>query len=453
MSKSFKKDIMAFSCFKGFRLEDDTKEKRETLHDTIQENHEFILNSYAEQSFYKDLMPNIRKVSRGNSFYSKIVRKGFKHKSPFFKILMKAIKDINENRPNIIIPIKKKRLDIYKLPEIELLKKKKEKIDKMTQIKLKNLKIKSEKLKKYTKLVKEQLSSSGIYNINSVKTPNVISPLDTFNLSSTNNSFNKKFNSTDKYTKNLDLSSNKDLSTYYVSDNRFKTMLRNKSYNIVNSPIYNKSNFFYIYDKCNEEIENGIKVSVNVFKYNQKISKKIEKKLKTNKTTDKFHKIIEDRGKKTNKYKKLEEKNIKEIKRRMNEKISDFYAYKNRKEFQGILRNSENTQAYNLYLDEMNRINEKMGRRRVVQRKKIDKIQTLCDDEFKKKEYLKNKIDMFNQRHKEIKKQNNLIPNDDFYIINKNNKQDLLGTLLPKLLSSRNKCLNEITVGNNLNMK
>ena len=127
MSKSFKKDIMAFSCFKGFRLEDDNKEKRETLHDTIQENHEFILNSYAEQSFYKDLMPNIQKASRGNNFYSKIVRKGFKHKSPFFKILMKAIKDINENRQNIIIPIKEKRLDIYKLPEIELLKKKKRK--------------------------------------------------------------------------------------------------------------------------------------------------------------------------------------------------------------------------------------------------------------------------------------------------------------------------------------
>ena len=64
----------------------------------------------------------------------------------------------------------------------------------------------------------------------------------------------------------------------------------------------------------------------------------------------------------------------------MNEKISDFYAYQNRKEFKEILRNSESTHAYNLYLDEMNRINEKMDRRRIVERKRIDKIiRLICE--------------------------------------------------------------------------
>ena len=150
---------------------------------------------------------------------------------------------------------------------------------------------------------------------------------------------------------------------------------------------------------------------------------------------------------------RLEENNIAEIKRKMNEKISDFYAYQNRKEFKEILRNSESTHAYNLYLDEMNRINEKMDRRRIVERKRIDKIQTLCDDGFKKKEYLKNKIDKYNKRHKEYKEQDNLIPNDDFYIINRNNDKDQIGTLLPKLLSLRKTCLDEITVGNFVNKK
>ena len=137
----------------------------------------------------------------------------------------------------------------------------------------------------------------------------------------------------------------------------------------------------------------------------------------------------------------------------MNEKISDFYAYQNRKEFKEILKNSESTHAYNLYLDEMNRINEKMDRRRFVERKRIDKIQTLCDEGFKKKEYLKNKIDKYNKRHKEYNQQDNLIPNDNFYIINRNNDKDQMGTLLPKLLSLRKTCLDEITVGNFLNKK
>ena len=455
MAKEIKKDLMAFSCFQDFNLDEDNKEKKETLHETIQDNNEFILNSYAEQSYFKDIMPNIQKASRSNNFYNRIVKKGFKHKSPFFKVLMKAIKLINaDNNKNVYIPIKEKRFNIYQLPKIELLKKKKEKIDKITEMKLKNFKLNSEKLNKYKKLIKKQLSSSSAFNINSIKTPKIISPLDTLNLNNTNNSFNQKFNSSEKLSKNMDLrSSIKDFSTYYKSDINFKNLIRNNSFNLINSPIFNKNNFNYIYDKCNEEIENGNKVSRTVFRHNERISKKIEKKLKNKSEAKKFHKIIEDKGNKRSKYRKLEEKNLKEIKRKINEKISFFYAYKNRKEFQGILKNSENVQGYNLYLNEMNRINQKMELRRFFERKKIDKIQTLCDDEFQKKEYLKNKIDKYNKRHKEINKRNGFIPNDDFYIINKNNNKELLGTLLPKLLSSRNKCISEIFVGNILYKK
>lgn len=280
----------------------------------------------------------------------------------------------------------------------------------------------------------------------------MISPLDTFNLNNTNNSFNRKFHSTDKLSKNSDFNlSNKDLSTYYKSDIQSKTLIKNNSFYFPNSPLFNKRNVIYLYDKCDREIENANKVSKNVFKLDQKITENIEKKLKTQKSIDKFQKIFEDKGKNKNKYQKLEEKNIKEIKRKINEKISDFYAYKNRKEFKGILK--ESTQAYNIYLDEMNHLNEKMAKRRNVERKKIDRIQFLCDEGFKKKEYLKNKIDIFNKRHKEIKKLNGIIINDDFYIINRNSEKELLGTLLPKLLSSRNKCLNEIIVGNFFNKK
>ena len=450
MEEKFKKDLKMFNCFKSFNLEDN-KEKRESFHETIKENNDQILDCYSQQ-YFKEILPNILKANRSNSFYSRLVKKGFKHKSPFFKILLKAIKEINEKKYKIEIPYKEKLLNIYRKPEIELLKIKKEKIEKNTQKKLKNIKIEKEKLHKYTRLINEQLASISDLNINQVKTPKILSPLSTVNLNSTNNSF--KINNNFNFTKNIDISpSNKEGSTYYKSRIKFKSLTRNNSLNSFNlkpSPIIDKSSISYIYDKCKEEIDHGKKVAENVFKYNEKISKSIEKKLgKRKNSTDRLKKIIEgDKSKNKNKYAKLEENNIKLIKKKLNEKISDFYAYQNRKEFQEILKNNENTQAYNIYLDEMNRINEKMGKRSVIERKRIEKIESLCDDGFKRKEYLKNRIDIFNKRHKEEKKQKNIILNDDFYIMNKNNEKDQIGSLLPKILSLRNNCLHEITVGN-----
>ena len=454
MTEKFQKDILAFSCCDGFKLDDD-KEKNEELHETIKENNEEILDCYSQQAYFKDILPNILKASRRGNFYDKIVKKGFKHKSPFFKILLKAIKDISGRKYNMIIPKKVKRLNIYRLPEIDLIRIRKDKIYKNNQKKLKKLKLEKEKLLKYTELINEQLASSSIFNKNKNKTPKSISLLSTLNLSSSNNSFNRQFNSTEKLSKNFELSpSNKGLTSYYKSDIKFKTLSKNNSY--ISSPIHlHKKSIDYLFDKCKEEIDHGNKVAEKVFKYDQKISKSIEKKLKknNNKSTERLKKMIEDKGKKRNKYAKLEENNIKNIKRKMNEKISDFYAFRNRKEFQEILKNSENNQAYNIYMDELNKINEKMGRLRAIERKKIDKIEILCDDGFKKKEYLKNRIDIFNKRHKEAEKENNIIPNDDFYILNRNNEKNQIGSLLPKLLSLRQTCLNEINLGNYFNKK
>ena len=451
----FKKDMKIFSCFDGFKFDQD-KEKRETLHDIIQENNNIILDCYSHQAYFKEILPNILKVSRSKNYYSRLVKRGFKHKSPFFTILLKAIKEINENKRKIYLPVKVKRFNIYKLPQIELVKTKKVKVEKMIEKKLENLQLQKEKLSKYNDLIKDLLASSTAFNINKFMTPKNISPLDTLNLSSTNNFIKRKFNSTGRI-KNLDLSpTTKDESTYYKSDIKCKTLSRNNSYNILNSPIFNKSSINYIYGKCKEEIDHGNKVAENVFRFDKKVSKSIEKKLlKNNKSTDtyKLKKIIEDKGKKKNKYAKLEENNIKLIKKKINEKISDSYAYKNRKEFQESLKNNEKVYAYNLYLDEMNRIYNKMSKRLKIERKKIDKIETLCDDGYKKKEYLKNKIDKYNKRHKEEIKVKNIINNDEFYILNNNNNKEQIGSLLPKLLSLKNNCLHEITVGNFINKK
>jgi hypothetical protein len=449
MDSKFKKDMKIFNCFNTFDLEDN-KEDRQTFHETIEENNEILLNTYAQEAHFREIMPNIKKLSRSNYFYNKMVKKGFKHKSPFFQILLKAIKEVNEAKHPIITPKRIKRFNIYKLPEIELLKLKKEKIEKINQKKLENLQIKKAKFDKYREIIKEQLSSSRFQKTNSLTPKTIISPLSTFNSNNTNIFVNKNYNSSEKNT----LTNNKNLSTYYKSDIKFNTMRRSNSYNVLISPRAFKEGMNRIYDKCTEEIEHGNKVAGNVFKYNIKLTKSIEKKyIRKNKRLDRLKSMIDDKGKKKNKYKKLEEYNMKEIKRKMNEKISYFYAYKNRKEFKEVLRNSESTHAYNIYLDEMNRINERMDRRRIVERKRIDKIESMCEDGFKKKEYLKKIIDKFNKRHKDNVKEKSLIPNDDFYIVNRNNDKDQMGTLLPKLLSLRKTCLEEITVGNFLNKK
>lgn len=457
MSDDLKKDLMIFSCFNGFKIDEEKdKEKIVTLHETIEENNNTILDCYS-QSYFKDILPNILKASRNNNFYNKLVKKGYKYKSQFFKILFKAIREINEGGKKYFSPLKIKRYNIYRLPEIEIIKNKKEKVEKMNEKKLKKLRLEKEKLSKYTEIINEQLASSNAFNMKKILTPKNISPLDTLNLSSISNSFKKKFNSTIKF-KNLDLSpSSKEASTYYKSGFKFKTLSRNNSYNnILNTP-FNINSVNYIYDKCQEEIEHGNKVAENFFKYEQKMSKSIEKKLlkNNNENKDKYNmkRIIEDRANRKSKYAKLEENNIKLIKKKINEKISDFYAFKNRKEFQGILRSNENTHAYKLYLDEMNKINHKMIKRRKIERKRIDKIETLCDFGYRKKEYLKNKIDIYNKRHKEEKKVLNIIANDDFFVLNKNDNKEQIGNLLPKLLSLRNNCLKEITVGNFLKKK
>ena len=161
--------------------------------------------------------------------------------------------------------------------------------------------------------------------------------------------------------------------------------------------------------------------------------KDVQEKINNNRYINRDKKIIEDNSKK-NKYTKLEEQNYAEIKRRMNEKISNSLAYKNRKELREILKINANARSYILHLNEMNKINEKLERRRVVEWKTIDKVNLLCDDGFKKNEYLKNKIDKINNKNDILNKSRDYIINDDFYM-SRNEKNQLAGTLIPKLLS------------------
>ena len=106
-----------------------------------------------------------------------------------------------------------------------------------------------------------------------------------------------------------------------------------------------------------------------------------------------------------------------------------------------------------LHLNEIDKINKAMGKRRIIERKMINRVKSLCDLGFKKNEFLNNKIDIINNKNNELKKLNktavDYIPNDGFYTINKQNHL-LKGDLVPKLISLKSESEKIITVGDSL---
>ena len=82
--------------------------------------------------------------------------------------------------------------------------------------------------------------------------------------------------------------------------------------------------------------------------------------------------------------------------------------------------------------------------KKVKEKQKLNQIETLLDDVYKKKNYLKNKIRNYsNNRKLEIEKEeymkNNMIFNDDYFLLNEKKEEENKGTLVPKLLSQKKK--------------
>lgn len=433
------------NCFSSVTIEN-PKDNQETIQDTIKEDKDFIINCFAQQPYYNDIMPKIKKASRGIVFYNDLIHKGLKHKSVFFDAIFKSVKKLNEMKL-IKRPKSKRRIGLYKLPKIEELKIKKKKLE--SNIKKKKIKLiqleKGKKINyKFKEIEKSQIFPATTINRNSGT--NTLNNLNNFNNrymdnNTTNNSFNKKGNTSLKFEPNLILNPiNNDLSTYRSKSNYAnKNLSRNlifinkiKDFQNCNST----SDLNYIVDKCKEEIITGREVEELVFNYNKNFLKDIQEKINNNRIINRDKKVIEEKNRR-NKYIKLEEQNYENIKKRMNEKISNSLAYQNRKELLEILKINENAKSYILQLNEMNKINEKLGRRRVIEWKRIKKVNSLCYIGFRKNEYLKKQIDIINNKNDRISKSNDIIINDNFYD-NKNNKSMLMGNLVPKLISLRN---------------
>jgi hypothetical protein len=469
-----RKKIIKFNCFSSITLDSDKKrDKYKTIDDTIQSDKQFFLDYFSKLPYYDELMPKIKKTSRGTNFYRGLIRKGVKHKSVFFQSIINSIKKINEEKKQRVYhPKKTKLIKLYELPKIEELKFKKSQIEKKKKIKI----LKNEKMSKIINESKSVPVRDSSSTINLSSPPNAKKQLihsntmffdvnflqgnDNNTLNSLNSNINKGYTAEKNSVNNnkLILSPNtNEISTNYrtnLSNSIFKNFYRNEfdKYNYKSfkrTKSLNNVNLFL--NKCQEEIINGKEMEGKFNKYTRKFTKEIQDKLDGNKfikTRD--YKVIEDKKAK-NKYVKLEEYNYANIKRKMNKKISTSLAFRNRKELLEILKINENAKAIILHLNEMNKINEKMSKRRIIERKRIDEVNSLCEIGFRKKEFLKKKIDVYNIKHKELNELDKSRDNafNDFFNINvSKNNYDLKGTLLPKLIALKEEAKNSINVGN-----
>ncbi len=93
-----------------------------------------------------------------------------------------------------------------------------------------------------------------------------------------------------------------------------------------------------------------------------------------------------------------------------------------------------------------------MEEKRIIERKKINKVKSLCNLGYQENEFINKQMDKINNKNKELNKLDKSmenIPNDDSFSV-KNNKNILKGSLLPNLLSFKDSKYKILKDGNTL---
>ena len=203
-----------------------------------------------------------------------------------------------------------------------------------------------------------------------------------------------------------------------------------------------------ILDKCQKGIKKGDLIGGRVEKFTKKFNKDLTrlKEKRENKVDNNIEdqKIVEDKVKEKQKYKLLEIEKFKELKRRLNIKISDNYVYFNRKEYSELASEQRNEKEFELYYEDINKINEEIRQKRIKEKNKFYEIKNLLEDSYKKKDYLKNKILLYNknriiehQIEKDMEKKNMKFLFEEESNI-KNNNGNLVHILLKNKYQNKN---------------
>jgi len=197
-------------------------------------------------------------------------------------------------------------------------------------------------------------------------------------------------------------------------NNNNKTNIINKlKINLIEK--YNDKN----YENKNNEISDSYrkeqceklmkKCSIGI-KKSQSLDRIIDKKLGLNKKKKNnliekefITSLIDKKSKLKPKYKSKEKENFKEIKKRINLKISFDFLKKNKNLYHYLLEN-KNINAYSMYLKDLTEIKNEKIKFRKMEYERINKIENLLEDTYKFKQYILSKINQTNKKNQEIKK-------------------------------------------------
>ena len=491
------------SCFTSMstRFSEQGIKNKRSFHDSIKADKKIIYNFFEKEPSYRDLMSIISKSNKDSAYYYKFIknnsynninsRNDKKKPSPFLASILKILNKSGDKKENKKKEEKKVLKNLYRIPKIELLRRKKEKIGiylkkknktlnnlNNAEVKLKTLtKSKSMlnkvKLNNFQENNKEESTNSNTYkiNINNFYTINNTNKNNKNNLTNTSNVNDAIFSLDTLQTFNP----NNEIST--LNNNNLKELSNLSNFNLTkvslvaqpkrvydspkkisrqsvsiteNLKLQEKFNFEKtkrmnkILDKCEERLIDAKNVETDF----KKISKEkspfdIQNKFRNALQSD-DQKVIEgiDKGiKRLQAYKKIQNEKFISLKKNLDIKISDEYAHLVRKKLIENFGINGTVLIYELYSNDILKDRAKVEKNLQNEKRTINKVKDLLDDVYRKKEFLKYKIDNYNAKHENIDKFNeynnknkNIIEQKDF------NGGILKGNLLPKLIEAREQC-------------
>ena len=434
--KENNKDINCFTKLKTINM------NKDFIHNKIFLYRKNMKSEYEHDNNFKEIMPIILKQSKMNNVYKALIKNGIKFNSRFIRLIQRTVDDIKNKRILKSYKEKNKGKIFYNLPKIEILKTQKEKYKKLNIKKIRIIKLKnlghinninnlsfnfineSAKIDKRPKLIFRHFSS--------------ISNKSTKNLSNLNfisNSPNKDLTLTPS---NISIAEPSTNITYEFSNKIKKSNHKNSFFKLTNI-----SKSYDIIHKCNSEVDQGDYKTKNINRIKKDFDKSIYQRLIRDKYLDLDRKIIEEKNKFNNKYIIQQKKNFKNIKKKLEVKISSHLAYENRKELTQILKEKKSDIPYNLHLNEINKINQRILERRKKEKKIIYELNSIANDEYLKGIEINKKMDKINQKNKILK--NNSFGNINIF----NDDMDFFqpkGNLIPSLLNIRKNKMKNIRI-------
>ena len=389
-----------------------------------------IKNTYEKEPNFIEIMHIINKQSKTNNIYQTLIKNCLKYDTKLIRLIYKTMEKISDKER---IKNNSEQLDksnrVYNFPIIDKLKIIREKYKKLKIKKIKLIKFNNKRFEDYKSIVRNKIRFKTIdeftkYKINKINKNTISFPLTTKNLSNkinlsyfqekrkipklkNNISFNSKDISISPSGTRINTESRKDSSINYNKRNESFSnisILNEKENNSFIFSNYVKS--MNIIDKCNQEVKKGNNINNSVNQYKNDFDKAIHGRINPEELLDLDHKIIQEKKKRNNKYSQLEEKRIKSIKKEMKEKMSDNFAFENRKEFAKLIKMDE-VKACNIHLAEIEKINENLFKKYKIERKKVDNVIIKANIGLKRTIRIRKKMNEIISKNKQLDKKIN----------------------------------------------